>query len=65
MIGRPLSRYARPSLRSIPKCDRPGVVSPAMRWTIELRAAEGGDDAKDLVRLMTKVYGRWADRHGL
>jgi protein subunit release factor B len=27
---------------------------------IEIRAGEGGEDAKDLVRIQTKIYSRWA-----
>ena len=36
-----------------------------MHCIIEIRAAEGGDDAKDLVKVLAGVYSRWADRRGL
>lgn len=32
---------------------------------IEIRAAEGGDDAKLLVKQQLKIYGRLAARRGL
>lgn len=32
---------------------------------VEIRSGEGGDDAKDLVRLQTEVYRRYASAHGL
>ena len=32
---------------------------------VEIRAAEGGDDAKDLVREQMRVYARRAQRRGL
>lgn len=31
-----------------------------MDCIIEIRAAEGGDDAKDLVQVQTGIYARWA-----
>lgn len=33
--------------------------------TIEIRAAEGGDDAKDLVSLQAKIYAKYCERRGL
>lgn len=32
---------------------------------VEIRAAEGGDDAKLLVREQVKIYARRAERRGL
>jgi protein subunit release factor A len=32
---------------------------------IEIRAAEGGNDAKDLVREQLSIYARYCDRSGL
>ena len=32
---------------------------------VEIRAAEGGEDAKDLVRVQTKIYRKLAERRGL
>lgn len=38
---------------------------PAQTILVELRAAEGGADAKDLVRLQSGVYARRAAHHRL
>ena len=35
------------------------------RIVLEIRAAEGGDDAKLLVYDQLAVYARYAERHGL
>lgn len=35
------------------------------RVIVEIRAAEGGDDAKDLVVEQLRVYARLAQRRGL
>lgn len=32
---------------------------------VEIRAGEGGDDAKALVGMQAKVYGKFAGRRGL
>jgi protein subunit release factor A len=32
---------------------------------VEIRAAEGGDDARELVRDLAGIYGRRAQYHGL
>ena len=42
---------------------RNAVHLPAM--LIEIHAAEGGDDAKDLVREQAAIYLKLASRHGL
>lgn len=39
--------------------------SPSTRMIVEIRAAEGGDDAKDLVREQYRLYERRAKRLGL
>lgn len=36
-----------------------------MKLTLEIRPAEGGDDAKLLVHDQAAVYQRYASRHGL
>lgn len=36
-----------------------------MKMTIELRAAEGGDDAKALVANQAAIYENYAKRQGL
>lgn len=36
-----------------------------MALIIEIRAAEGGDDAKLLVREQVRVYSKFADRRGV
>ncbi len=36
-----------------------------MDCIIEIRAAEGGDDAKNLVRIQSGIYSKWADRRCL
>lgn len=36
-----------------------------MDCIIEIRAAEGGDDAKDLVNVQAGIYSRWATRRSL
>lgn len=36
-----------------------------MDCIIEIRAAEGGDDAKNLVRVQAGIYSRWAERRSL
>ena len=36
-----------------------------MNVFIEIRAGEGGDDAKDLVRLQAGIYGKLAMRNSL
>ena len=36
-----------------------------MSVIVEIRAAEGGQDAKDLVNEQFSVYARRASRHGL
>jgi protein subunit release factor A len=36
-----------------------------MALIIEIRAAEGGDDAKDLVFEQAAIYARFAERSGL
>jgi len=35
-----------------------------MRISIEIRAAEGGDDAKALVAIQAAIYRKYAERHG-
>jgi protein subunit release factor A len=37
----------------------------AMSVIVEIRAAEGGQDAKDLVREQFAIYAKRAARHGL
>ena len=37
----------------------------AMNLYVEIRAGEGGDDAKDLVRLQAGLYGKMAVRNCL
>lgn len=36
-----------------------------MRIAIEVRAGEGGSDAKLLVKEQAKIYLRYAEKHGL
>ena len=36
-----------------------------MKAVIEMRPGEGGEDAKLLVKEQSKIYQRWAQRHGL
>lgn len=36
-----------------------------MKMTIEMRAAEGGDDAKALMANQAAIYETYAKRHGL
>lgn len=36
-----------------------------MELTIEIRPAEGGDDAKLLVQDQASIYSNYATRHGL
>ena len=36
-----------------------------MDCIIEIRAAEGGADAKDLVKVVAGIYARWAARRSL
>lgn len=38
---------------------------PNMALVIEIRAAEGGDDAKDLVRVQSSIYLKRCERLGL
>nr|HEX4319164.1 hypothetical protein [Kofleriaceae bacterium] len=39
--------------------------NPSSQLIIEVRAAEGGDDAKALVREQVAIYARVAQRRGL
>jgi protein subunit release factor A len=41
------------------------MMEDVMGVFIEIRAAEGGDDAKLLVQKQLKIYGRVAARRGL
>jgi protein subunit release factor A len=43
----------------------PPAQDPAMPLLIEMRAAEGGDDAKLLVIEQRNVYQRWGAARGL
>ena len=45
--------------------NRPSMLEDVMGVFIEIRAAEGGDDAKLLVQKQLKIYGRVAARRGL
>lgn len=36
-----------------------------MKLNLEIRAAEGGDDAKALVNVQATIYEAFAQRHGL
>jgi len=36
-----------------------------MKIAVEIRAAEGGDDAKSLVIEQSKIYQKFCTRHGL
>lgn len=35
-----------------------------MKYTIEIRAAEGGEDSRLFTRDLANVYGKYAQRHG-
>lgn len=41
------------------------VQRDCMKLTLEIRPAEGGDDAKLLVHDQAAIYARFADRNGI
>lgn len=58
-------------LLNLIQCPRAGPSShpdrrrPMEKVIVEIRAAEGGDDAKSLVRDQLAVYAKFATRRGL